>query len=214
MKSPFARGGHGQVLFRDLPTFATWREDAGDAAIRPGFVLELDLPESSTYSIGSASLGGMELAYHGQQRLTFDRNGQPVYGGSRLRFRRGDLAGLQASLVGELSRLAGLARAYDHAVCNTYGVLASRCNYDVIVGRDARGLARAGVLEQSWRFGGASMAEILAFEHFQAHPAADWVTAETVEFHGEGEVPEGAIVHWRGDAGSPCKYARIVDDGC
>lgn len=214
VKAPHARGGHGQVLFRDLPTLEAWLAATGEAVVRSGFVLELDLPEATTYSIGSASLRGMELAYHGQQRLTFDRYGQPVYGGSRLRFRRGDLAGLQASLVGELSRLARLALAYDHAVGSAYGVIATRRNYDVIAGLDARGLPRAGVLEQSWRFGGASMAEILAFEHFHEHPQAEWVTAETVELHDSGEVPAGAIVHWPGDAGSPCKYARIVDDGC
>ena len=46
------------------------------------------------------------------------------------------------------------------------GFFASRRNYDVAQGVDAAGRRRSGVLEQSWRLGGASGAEIAALEAF------------------------------------------------
>jgi hypothetical protein len=69
------------------------------------------------------------------------------------------------------------------------------------------------VLEQSWRFGGASMAEILAMEYLQAFPDAESVVAETVETYEQGAIPEEAVIHWHGDSASPRKFARILNHG-
>ena len=77
---------------------------------------------------------------------------------------------------------------------------------------DRLGRRHLGVLEQSWRFGGASMAELLAMERFTRAPGVHRVVAETVETFAGGRVPAGAVVSWRGDAGSPRKYARIVEE--
>ena len=92
-------------------------------------------------------------------------------------------------------------------------VLASRCNYDVFVGHDREGRRHCGVLEQSWRFGGASMAELLAMERFARQPSLQWMVAETVETYDGRPPPPDAVPVWPGDGESPCKYARIVDDG-
>ena len=57
------------------------------------------------------------------------------------------------------------ARAYHEAALACFtGMFASRCNYDVAEGRDASGRRWFGVLEQSWRLGGASGAEVAALE--------------------------------------------------
>ena len=45
------------------------------------------------------------------------------------------------------------------------GLFASRCNYDVVTGADGVGKHHSGVLEQSWRAGGASGAEIAEHKH-------------------------------------------------
>src|SRR5690606_37047936 len=113
----------------------------------------------------------------------------------------------------EVAAAVRAAIRYDRVVRGAYGVLASRCNYDVIAGVDSRGRHHLGVLEQSWRFGGASMAEVLAMEAFAASPALSWVIAETVESYGDAPDPPGAVVYWQGDVTSPRKYARIVRDG-
>ena len=65
------------------------------------------------------------------------------------------------------------------------GLFASRSNYDVAQGVDDEGVWRSGVLEQSWRIGGASGAEIAALQMFRDQPRLRWVQASTHEIHGE-----------------------------
>jgi hypothetical protein len=54
------------------------------------------------------------------------------------------------------------------------------------------------VLEQSWRIGGASGAEVAALEAFTADPALFVLHARCVELYGDGHVmPEHATVYYR-----------------
>lgn len=210
LKQPFARGGNGQATVHDPPALARWLEDATDAALADGLVLERNLVKSTTYSIGSSSLPGHEIAYCGRQRTVMDRAGREVYGGSTLTVFRGPFAVLAGKGPAEA---VAVALAYDALVRGTYGVLASRRNYDVIDGVDSQGNRHVGVLEQSWRFGGASMAEVIALEWLARHPEASSVVAETHESYDDAPLPEGAIAYGDGDADSPRKYARIVPHG-
>jgi len=85
-----------------------------------------------------------------------------------------------------------------------------RRNYDVAEGVDARGRRRCGVLEQSWRIGGVSGAEIAALEAFRADPGLPAVRAVTVELYADVAPPAHATVSFRGvdDAvGVMIKYA-------
>jgi hypothetical protein len=214
VKSPHACGGEDQFVLEDTTALRAWLDRTDPAAFEAGFVLERDLDDAVTYSVGSSDLCGRQIAYHGRQREVRDRAGNLVYGGSRLFVCRGGMPGLRAALpAGDVSDAVGLAIAYDHAVRGTYGVLASRLNYDVIAGNDRNGRRCIGVLEQSWRFGGASMAEILAMEYLQAFPDAESVVAETVETYEQGAIPEEAVIHWHGDSASPRKFARILNHG-
>jgi hypothetical protein len=109
------------------------------------------------------------------------------------------------------------ARAYDAAAFRCFaGLFASRRNYDVAQGRDAQGAERSGVLEQSWRIGGASGAEVAALHAFHADPAVAVVRASTVEIFGEGaQPPAGALVLFHGDdprLGPLLKYATVERD--
>ena len=214
VKCPYARGGHGQSVIRGEDELVRWLDATDGAAFDDGIVLERDLVGSVTYSIGSSRLAGFEIAYHGRQRNVLNRDGASVYGGSTLTAIAGDLATLHAEVpAGELADAIGAAMRYDRAVRDAYGVIATRCNYDVIAGLDAKGERQLGVLEQSWRFGGASMAEVLAAEWLSERPGRHRVVAETVESYAHGRVPDDAIVYWPGDGTSPRKHARILRDG-
>lgn len=214
-KSPYARGGNDQVVFADVRQAQAWLDSAAAIGIEHGLVLERDLVDPQTYGVGTARIGGHAIAYCGTQQAVRDHRGNLVYGGSRLTVLRGDLAQLCARLPdAEAREAARAAMHYDRAVRSTYRVLASRCNYDVIIGHEHGGRRHCGVLEQSWRFGGASMAELLAMERLARDPGLHWLVAETVESYDRPELPDGAVLVWPGDAESPCKYARIVDDGC
>jgi hypothetical protein len=93
------------------------------------------------------------------------------------------------------------------------GLIASRRNYDVACGNGPGGDRRIGVLEQSWRVGGATPAEIAALEAFADRPGLSAVRARCVEIHGPSPfVPEGATVYYRGDdpeMGPLTKYACV-----
>jgi hypothetical protein len=73
---------------------------------------------------------------------------------------------------------------------------------------------KSGVLEQSWRVGGASPAEIVAFETFQNDPGRDVVRTCSVERYGGSiEIPDAAQLYYRGvdeHAGPLTKYAMVL----
>src|SRR5215471_8719184 len=71
----------------------------------------------------------------------------------------GSLDGLP--MTPELRIAVSQARSYDQAVSEYPGFLASRRNSDVAQGVDNEGQWRSGVLEASWRSGGASTAELM-----------------------------------------------------
>jgi hypothetical protein len=135
------------------------------------------------------------------QCLTQDNEGSTVYGGSEVVIVRGGFdALLQLDLPEEVRVAVAQARAYDAAVAESFaGMFASRRNYDVAQGWDAEGRWRSGVLEQSWRIGGMSSAEIAALEAFRSEPTLQAVRATCVEIYGESDPPpEQAIVYFRG----------------
>ncbi|WP_334183952.1 DUF3182 family protein [Novosphingobium sp.] len=202
LKDVDATSGQGQTVVEDGAAL-----DAAIAAIDPevlqrsGLVIEENLVDVKTYSAGVVRLFGRSIAYWGTQQLTLGNDGEEVYGGSRLHVVRGGWNELEASgLTGELAEVVVKARRYDRACFAAYPrMFSSRRNYDVATGRDARGRMRIGVLEQSWRAGGASGAEIAAFEAFAADPSRTGVEAATVEVHGVvGAAPPGAAVYFSG----------------
>jgi hypothetical protein len=213
-----ATGGHGQSVIHSLNELEAALHDLdADEMGTWGVVLEQSLQEVTTYSVGTARVGDMHIAYYGTQRLTPDNRGEQVYGGSDLVVVRGGLPSLLAlELSDEVREAIDGARAYDEGVDRCYaGFFASRRNYDIVFGQDRAGRRKSGVLEQSWRIGGASGAEIAAMEAFRHDPALQAVRAATVEVFGDPaatQVPDGATLYFRGTdarAGPLTKYATI-----
>jgi hypothetical protein len=179
-----------------------------------GLVLELNLATATTYSVGVLMVGPIALAYSGTQRTTRNHAGHEVYGGSTLRCRRGSLVDLLRAAADEDERRAVTASiGYDREVGRAYPQFyASRRNYDIVHGRDGAGEVRCGVLEQSWRFGGASPAEVLALRAFDEDPALARICVSSCEVYDLVDVPAGAEVSFRGEdpvVGSITKYAIV-----
>ena len=105
------------------------------------------------------------------------------------------------------------AQRFDAAAAAYPGLFASRRNYDVLRGRDRDGNWHCGVLEQSWRIGGASGPEVAALMAFSADPRLSAVHARSTERYGrDAQPPPGAIVHFHGvdsRAGSLVKYTLV-----
>ena len=219
LKPTRATGGRGQSVVMDATELAAALApiDPDDLA-RDGLVLEENLVEVTTHSVGQVRVGELVISYHGTQRLTPDNHGEQVYGGSDLRVARGAFEALLGLELRAEARLAvAQAQTYDAATIAEFpGFFASRRNYDVAQGCDTKGRPRSGVLEQSWRLGGASGAEIAALEAFRADPALRSVRASTVELYGEGHTPPPqATIYFHGTdpkVGPIIKYAMVQPD--
>src|SRR5262249_26126951 len=92
------------------------------------------------------------------------------------------------------------AKFYDAATSTYPGFAVSRQNYDVAQGFDGQGRLRSGVLEASWRSGGASTAELAAMKEFAQDPALQLVEACSVKEFGRGpQTPRNALIQYQGD---------------
>jgi hypothetical protein len=201
LKQPRSAGWRDQVVITAAGELEAALDDLGPGDLsQHGLVLERNLDDVTTYSVGQVRLDGLTVTYFGTQRATPDNTGATVYGGSDLLVVRGGYGALLALGPAPAFRLAiARARVYDDAAEEFAGFFASRRNYDVIRGRDAHGRWRCGVLESSWRIGGASGPEVAALEAFRGDDALTAVRAWCVESYGPNlEPPPRAVVHYHG----------------
>lgn len=193
-------GGRGQHVVADAAGLdaALLRIDQ-EALPRFGLSIELNLADATTYSIGQVRVAGMLASYCGTQRTITDSRGRAAFGGSDLLVVRGGFDALAVlALAAEARECIGQARAFDAAAGEYPGFFASRRNYDAVRGRDRDGRARSGVLEQSWRIGGASGPEIAALAALRADPQLHAARARSSEIYGSEDPPPGAILQFRG----------------
>lgn len=219
VKEVRASGGRGQCVVRDGAELDAQLAamDAGEIGAH-GVVLEEDLQDVRTFSVGQVQVADLTASYFGVQRLTRSNEGLEVFGGSDLDVVRGGFDALLAQVLAPEIRLAiGQARRYDDAVHACFpGFFASRRNYDVLLGRDGSGRWRSAVLEQSWRVGGATGPEIAALEVFRADASRQRVRAGCFEVYGDApEPPPHATVYFRGTdpvQGRLTKYTVLQPD--
>lgn len=215
LKSVRATAGRGQFVIGNHNELDAILSQLDEEEISLwGLVLEENLTEVETFSVGQVTVAGITASYYGTQQLTRDHAGESVYGGSDLVVVRGDYDQvLQLELTDPVRLAVTQARLYEQAAFHAFpGFLASRRNYDVARGLNARGKTRSGVLEQSWRIGGASSAEVLALEAFANDPSLQRVRASTHEVFGDAELPADATLFYQGDdseVGRISKFARV-----
>jgi hypothetical protein len=206
-------GGRGQAVVEvlDDPVF----DALDEAELRThGLVVEPNLEELTTFSVGQVCVSELRASYCGTQKGTRDNAGELVYGGSDLLVVRGGFDELERLDFPPQARAAiAHAKAFDAAAQEFDGLFASRRNYDVLRGRDRRGRWYCGVLEQSWRIGGASGPEVAALVAFRADPRLRVVHARSTEaYDADAPVPAGATVHFCGvdsRAGPITKYTLL-----
>jgi hypothetical protein len=221
LKAVRARGGHGQTVVSDMAELEAALDGINPAELADhGVVLEENLTGVTTHSVGQIRVGDLIATYYGTQRLTPDNSGLQVYGGTDLVAVPGGFDRLLTLDLPEAVHMAVVqACRYDTAAEECFpGIILSRRNYDVAQGLAPDGSRRSGVLEQSWRLGGASGAEVAALEIFRADPDVKAVHAACFEVYGTGhEPPRDATVYFHGDdakVGPLTKYAlaRLHDD--
>lgn len=208
-------GGRGQTVITSTADLDALLDtiDPAELALY-GAVIEQNFDHIETYSVGQTYVADLLATYYGRQLLTKDNRGDNVYGGSDLIVVRGDYQDLLSlGLPPEAQKAINNARTYEAAAISSFrGWIASRRNYDVAQVVDDVGRRSCGVLEQSWRIGGASAAEIAALEAFRAEPSLRLVRAACIEVYGEKQAPPDAVVHFRGvddRLGLITKYTRV-----
>lgn len=202
LKAVRANAGRGQSVVTDTRELLRAVEALNKEEVATyGLVLEEHLEDITTYSVGQVRVGERVASYYGLQHLTEDNNGAKVYGGTDLVIVNGGFdALLTLDLSAEIRLAITQAQTYDAAATDCFpGFFASRRNYDVACGRDARGCRRSGVLEQSWRIGGASSAEIVALDALQTAQAPPVIRAASLEIYGtQPELPPHATLLFSG----------------
>jgi hypothetical protein len=215
LKPIHACAGRGQEVIKSLDEFdAILARPEAKKLFTEGVVLEQDLDKVITHSVGQSFIGGKVLSYCGDQYLTEDGQGEQVYGGSNLLVVQGyydDL--LELELPDDVRLAIQQAQVFDSAADEAYpGFYASRRNYDIAQGLDSNGKQRSGVLEQSWRMGGASSAEIAALQSFVNDPGMRAIRVSSVETYIDQPLPADAIEVYRGPAQSSdflLKYVTV-----
>ncbi|MCK8666970.1 DUF3182 family protein [Pseudomonas azerbaijanoccidens] len=203
LKPIHACAGRGQEVIKSLDQFdeILARPEAKDL-FSEGVVLEQDLDKVVTHSVGQSFIGNKVLSYCGDQYLTEDAHGEAVYGGSNLLVVQGgydDL--LKLDLADDVQLAIHQAQVFDSAADEAYpGFYASRRNYDIAQGLASDGRQRSGVLEQSWRMGGASSAEVAALQAFLNDPGMRAIRVSSVETYIDQPLPVHAIEVYRGPA--------------
>ncbi|MFJ7797826.1 DUF3182 family protein [Pseudomonas sp. NPDC096950] len=203
LKPIHACAGRGQEVIKSLDQFdAVLARPDAEPLFTEGVVLEQDLDQVITHSVGQSFIGDKVLSYCGDQYLTEDGRGEQVYGGSNLLVVQGyyeDL--LELELPDDVRLAIQQAQVFDNAADEAYpGFYASRRNYDIAQGLDSNGKSRSGVLEQSWRMGGASSAEVAALQSFINDPGMRAIRVSSVETYIDQPLPADAIEVYRGPA--------------
>jgi hypothetical protein len=207
-------GGRGQAVIEALDDAVFDALDETELRTY-GLVVEPNLADLTTFSVGQVCVGGLRASYCGTQKETRDNQGETVYGGSDLLVARGGFDELERLDFPPAMGIAiEQAKAFNAAAEDEFeGLFASRRNYDVLRGRDASGRWLSGVLEQSWRIGGASGPEVAALAAFHGDARLRIVHARSTEaYDAEAEAPERALVHFRGvdsSAGPITKYTVV-----
>src|SRR5215204_3193923 len=135
-------GGLGQTIVADAAALEQALAFVDPAEVsRDGVVIEENLTEVTTYSVGQVRVADLEATYYGMQRLTPDHRGAAVFGGSDLVIARGGFEALLALDLSEAARRAiAQARTYDAVAAESFpGMILSRRNYDAARGLDAHG---------------------------------------------------------------------------
>jgi hypothetical protein len=208
-------GGHGQTVIASAADLDALLDTVDPAELALyGAVIEQNFDQIETYSVGQIYVADLLATYYGRQLLTQDNQGANVYGGSDLILVRGDYDDLLNLELPPEARVAiKSARTYEAAASRAFaGWLASRRNYDVAQVVHDDGRRSCGVLEQSWRIGGASAAEIAALEAFRADPSLHSVRAACIESYGDHPVPPDATVLFQGvddRVGGITKYSQV-----
>jgi hypothetical protein len=199
IKRTLAASGRGQFVVQNREELALALQQIPTAELETfGVVLEKNLWQVTTLAVGQVQVDELTISYYGTQRTSINNLGNPEYGGADLTIVRGGFEALLLQTAGRTAIELAIAQAriYDAATSH-YDLIVSRRSYDVGQGYDKAGNFYSGVLEQSWRIGGASSSEVAALQIFKNNPTATVVEASSYQIYGTvNSMPASANVFY------------------
>jgi hypothetical protein len=132
-----------------------------------GVVLESNLSDTSTLSMGSVIIDGVCYSFLARQ-FDVKHLGKTRFGGGQVTFYQCELSDLADNVDDEYLKVAIEKASSAHDVFSQYEPIASRFSYDVLTGVASNGNMLSGVSDQTFRVGGYTPAEVLAIERLHS----------------------------------------------
>jgi|GEM_PF-1490767 len=178
-KDPSQRGENSHVILNDSDELSSLLSD-GSALERlaaNGVVLEPNLKEPNTLSVGQLYLAGKRYSYYGDQQTTYI-DGKAMYGGNTLTMVRGGYNELLGTTHDPDFHIAIKHASVMHEAYETIlRPTASRFNVDVLQGYGRPIEPLLGIIDQSLHIGDASPAEMAAILALNKNPNLAQVTS-------------------------------------
>jgi hypothetical protein len=173
-KDPSATGGMGQFLVQSRSELAEAMVAYQDRIPKVGAVLEANLQDHQTVTIGHVDINGQTYSWYGRP-YDIEHNGMTRFGGNKLTVTRGSVQGLEQYATDPRDQLAirQAGRVFDEY--GSLGTIVTRATLDAVQGLDSNGQFISGITDPSLRPSASSAAEIRAIEAFAANPDANVV---------------------------------------
>lgn len=174
-KDPSNTGGVGQAKVETGDELEAFVSEFCNGIARKGVVIETDVTDPSTATVGRLDLLGQHYSWFGRP-YDVQHGGQTRFGGNELTVVRGGFDALLPHIseradVVAIEQSAHVLSAYDR-----FGVVIPRGALDVVQGTTENGGFVSGITDPSFRPSGSSAAELKAVEALSAHPGAEVAT--------------------------------------
>ena len=196
LKEPDQSDGDGQAVISDTQYLRNLLDRyPGEVIFQKGLILETNVQNGKTVSIGQTSITGKDYTHIAFQK-DIRQNGRTIYGGATMMIFKGNLENLIQNYAFDPDVTIALKQSYQ--IHQAYGELdpkLSRASYDVLQGFDSKGNFLSGVTDQTFRLGGSSPAEVLAIEYLNNKPDINFVDAEvTLDYSPNSHVGAQEII--------------------
>lgn len=178
-KDPASTGGLGQRLVDSHQELSQVMSEHGQKFSNVGAILEADLADAVTVTVGYVDLAGQIYTWHGRP-YDIEYNNQTRFGGNELTVVRGGFRELRKQCDNSEDLLAVYQAEKVFNAYSTLGATVTRATFDAVQGVAANGAFLSGITDPSLRPSASSAAEIRAIEAFVDKPEAQMAKTRLV----------------------------------
>ena len=188
-KDPSSTGGLGQQLVRNQNELAEALTAHESKFANVGAVLEVDLENVETVTVGYVDLDGKTYTWYGKPH-DVEFNDMLRFGGNELTVVKGGFDVLRRQCKDPSDLLAVVQTEHVFDAYSNLGTIITRGTFDVVRGNALDGTYMSGVADPSFRPSASSAAEIRAIEAFAESAGTHVVTTRLVYDYDKKFVPD------------------------